>query len=187
MGKQAVFAILTCCDMDIQINNGRNSSSPRQAQASGGHSPIERILKDAERLLGVTITIHDRAAIFSSVDADRLLAGHRARHRHPYCRLGRLKQPGWDRNCLDHCLDAVNLEVREKRNPIVHLCWKGVQEVAAPVLRDGMHLLTIFAGAFRHPRGEALRAPGASRERRSGVTRSCRRRTMPGSSPSAGC
>ena len=146
--------------MGVQINNAGNPSASRPDKTAGEHSPIERILKDAERLLGVTITLHDRAAIFSSAGAGSLLVGRRARHRHPYCRLGRLKQPGWDRNCLDHCLEAVNLQLRETRNPIVHLCWKGVQEVAAPVLRDGMHLLTLFAGAFRHPTGKGAPCAG---------------------------
>jgi AraC-like DNA-binding protein len=113
--------------------------------------PIEQLLLDVEQRLGVVITIHDHALFFRDVGGERMLARHRARHCHPYCLLGRYRCENWDQHCLDHCYQAVNAEAIRLRKPFVHLCWKGVEEVVVPVMREGTHLFTIFAGAFRRP------------------------------------
>jgi AraC-like DNA-binding protein len=120
---------------------------------------FERLLTDAERLLGVTITIHDRALIFRDTEGAPLLPFHRRSHTHRYCALGRYREAAFDGNCVAHCRDVVNARVFAKREPCVHLCWKGAQEVAIPVMRGEIHLATIFAGPFRHPKG--LGAPRA--------------------------
>ena len=46
----------------------------------------------AERLFGVTITIHDHRALLFDADGKPLLPG-RDHHTHPYCRAGRYAVP----------------------------------------------------------------------------------------------
>lgn len=122
--------------------------------------PIEQLLLDVEQRLRVVVTIHDRAAVFRDLSGEPMLALHRRRHRHPYCLLDRYTRPGWDENCLNHCLYGVNAGALRLAGPFTHVCWKGTQEVVVPILRDGVHLFTIFAGAFRP--SDRRRAPGAS-------------------------
>ncbi|MBA3710593.1 MAG: helix-turn-helix domain-containing protein [Planctomycetes bacterium] len=114
---------------------------------------FEQVLLDAERLLGVSITIHDRAEIFRDGDGLPLLPSARRYHHHPYCALDRYRVDGFDRSCVAHCRDAVNATVFARRAAYVHRCWKGAQEVAVPVMRGEIHVATMFAGPFRHPDG----------------------------------
>ncbi len=114
---------------------------------------LRQFLADVEEHLGVTLTIHDRQGIFLTPDGKPLLE-ERGSHRHPYCRLGRAHRPGWDQNCLAHCARATEMRASKVGRPFSHLCWKGVQEIVVPVMREGVHGATVFAGVFRHPRGK---------------------------------
>jgi AraC-like DNA-binding protein len=106
------------------------------------HPGIERILVAAERITGLHVTVHDRSGV---------LAGHLRyawyTHRNPGCRAGRDTCPGFDEHCRAHCWMAMNRRAAEAGKPFVHTCWKGFAEATAPVLRDGVHQLTLFAGA----------------------------------------
>lgn len=124
--------------------------------------PIERgdvpermsgLIRDVEAALGVQITLHDRRGMFRARDGTPLLAAHTS-HFHAYCEYGRKRIPGWDRNCYVHCMLHVERLAAEVKAPFLTLCWKGVQEVVIPIVRDGLHVATLFAGQFRHPRGK---------------------------------
>ncbi|MBN1675857.1 MAG: helix-turn-helix domain-containing protein [Kiritimatiellae bacterium] len=117
-----------------------------------------RLIEDVEGALGVRLTIHDRRGVFRTADGTSLVA-RRGHHTHPYCELNRKLTPGWDRHCWDHCLTYVETRAYRDQAPFLTLCWKGVREVVVPVIRDGGHVATIFAGAFRAPGGRG--APGA--------------------------
>jgi len=110
---------------------------------------FEQILTDTEALLGLTITIHDLAGIFTTESGQSLLASERRSHRHSYCMALRKKRQGWDRKCVVHCSHFVNGELRKQQRPFVHACWKGVNEAAVPIVREQVHLATIFGGVFR--------------------------------------
>lgn len=110
---------------------------------------IEQLLCDAEALLGVHICLHDRAAIFHGADGQSLLRPRRRFHDNAYCELDRLAIRGWDQRCKAHCLSASNAQAAQLAEPFTQVCWKGVQEVVIPIMRDGVHLATLFAGQFR--------------------------------------
>lgn len=116
---------------------------------------LEQSWRDLEALLQVTITVHDLTGAFRSADGESVLAGDRTIHAHPYCRQVH------DQRCLDHCLYGVNARAGRRPEPQVHRCWKGAVEVAAPLLRDGVHLATLFIGVFRESR--RCRPPRAAR------------------------
>lgn len=120
-------------------------------------NPFEQLLVDVEALLGLTITVHDLAGIFVGQDGKPLLVDIRRSHRHPYCAVGRFQRMGWDRSCMEHCQHGMNRRLRDERAPVIHTCWKSAQEVVVPVMKDGMHLATLYAGVFRPARGETAR------------------------------
>lgn len=112
---------------------------------------LEKLLTDLEKNLQIRLTVHDRTGIFRDPDGKLLLATHRRKHQNPYCELGRQTRRGWNQNCQDHCRNTVNQMAMKKKEPFTHLCWKGVQEMVVPIIRDNVHLATLFAGLFRDP------------------------------------
>jgi AraC-like DNA-binding protein len=110
---------------------------------------FEKLFVDLEAALGITITVHDRAAIFRNVAGESLLPFSRMVHRHSYCRLGREEGSEWDKNCLNHCRYAVNAEALKLKVPFQHFCWKGAHEIVVPLVRDKVRLGSLFAGVFR--------------------------------------
>jgi AraC-like DNA-binding protein/ligand-binding sensor protein len=110
---------------------------------------LENILLDVEQEFKVWITVHDLAAIFRDSLGNALFDERRYIHRHSYCNMGRVQISKWDQNCLNHCRNNVNAEARRIQEPFVHNCWKGVQEIVIPMMKDGIHLATFFAGAYR--------------------------------------
>lgn len=112
---------------------------------------IEQFLSDAEALLDVSICVHDHAAVFHATDGQSLLLPRRRYHDNAYCELDRFAVRDWDRRCKAHCLVASNARAGQLAEPFRQTCWKGVGEVVIPILRDGVHLVTLFAGQFRDP------------------------------------
>lgn len=105
---------------------------------------VQGLLADAERLTGLTITVHDRGHVFAGE------LGLKNSHRHWYCALQRIQPVVHGQRCLAHCQVAINARAREAGcQPFVHTCWKGCSEAVAPVQRGGSHLLTVFAGSTR--------------------------------------
>lgn len=138
--------------MLIMADKSQYRPPPGQWQAGFSQDPadrVEQILNDAEELLDLTLSVHDRSGIFATMEGQSLLAEKRRMHRHPFCQAGRFQRPGWNQNCVAHCRDFVNQQLVDKQRPFVHLCWKGVREAAAPIVRDGVHLATLFGGLFR--------------------------------------
>lgn len=104
----------------------------------------------AERLFGVTITIHDHRALLFDADGKPLLPG-RDHHTHPYCRAGRYAVPEWNRSCLAECAFQAESAALCELRPFLHHCWKGVTELVVPVERGRTPVLIFYAGAFRGP------------------------------------
>ena len=104
----------------------------------------------AERLFGVTITVHDHRALLFDRDGKAFLA-ERNRHTHPYCATGRYTNAEWNRACLAECgFQAESAALCELR-PFLHHCWKGVTELVVPIERSGSPVLIFYAGPFRGP------------------------------------
>jgi len=120
------------------------------------HERIARLIADAEASLGLSITIHDRAALFRCPDGQSLIHHSWQAHRHSYCAFSRRVRPGWDRQCVHHCQDGVNAHAATVDGPFTHRCWKGATEVVVPVRLGGVHVATLFAGSWR----EAVVPPG---------------------------
>lgn len=108
---------------------------------------VNRMFQTLEGLLGVTLVLHDRAGILH--DERHPLPEWRGYHRHLYCRTDRHRQASYDRLCLEHCFRQVNLRASQTREPFVHTCWKGAQEVVVPLYIGPAHVATLFAGIFR--------------------------------------
>jgi AraC-like DNA-binding protein len=114
-----------------------------------GSQDFEQLFVDLEKVLGVTITVHDRAAIFRDTSGQSLIPLSRRMHYHSLCRLGRETGNAWDKNCLNHCRHAVNQEALKRKAPFQHFCWKGGHEIVVPLIKDNLRLGLLFAGMFR--------------------------------------
>ncbi len=116
---------------------------------------VERLIRDAEGLLAVRITVHDLIGALRDADGRPLLTAIRQSHRgHPACARG------FDERCIAHCRGAVNAAVAASRQPLAQTCWKGLAEVAVPVHRGALHVLTLFAGPWR-PAATDITPPAA--------------------------
>lgn len=110
---------------------------------------IEHGIRAMERRFGVRITIHDRLGLLRDKNDGLLLPG-RNLHPHPYCVNGRYDDPEWNRRCVRDCFHECERHATCSMQPFIKDCWKGVCELVIPVERDGTHVLTLFAGVFRH-------------------------------------
>ncbi len=108
-----------------------------------------RLHRDAERITGLTIVVHDRTGSF--IDLIKEFKGHR----HWFCLAGKREHPDYDHRCQAHCRFAMNARAAAAdAEPFVHDCWKGGSEAVAPIHRRGVHMLTLFGGPLRsgpHP------------------------------------
>lgn len=110
-------------------------------------NPVQVALRDADRLTGLGITVHDLSGVFSVGEGTTVLDGRRQSHRRfAVCRLG------YCSNCLKHCNDEIMARCATEDQPFVHECWKGVAEVVAPLVREGVPLAVIFAGQWKSRR-----------------------------------
>lgn len=120
------------------------SAKSRSHAASGR---IERAIRACEQLLGISITTVDRGGVFHSPEGLALLSYDRQSHKkNPVCAHGFSEE-----GCIGHCRHEINALGEEYGEPFVHICWKGVQEVVVPLLRDGVHFGSLFAGIWRRP------------------------------------
>jgi AraC-like DNA-binding protein len=106
---------------------------------------IEQALRDCERSLGVSLTIHDHLGLFRD-EQDRPLLMGRHLHRHRFCRLQRGQTV---MRCVAHCEKRVHAQAARRRKPFCSVCWKGLAEIVIPLLHDGSHLATLYCGAWR--------------------------------------
>ena len=108
-------------------------------------SRIERAIRACEKLLDVSITTVDRGGVFHSPEGLALLGYERQSHKkNPVCAHGFT-----DEACVGHCRHEINALGEERCEPFVHTCWKGVQEVVVPLVRNGVHFGSLFAGIWR--------------------------------------
>ncbi len=112
---------------------------------------IERQFRDLEALLGAYLCIHDVSGVFRLANGESWFLASRIIHQAPICRLLHTQE------CIQHCSQAQNELARKKAKPFTHHCWKGASELVVPVIREGAHLASIFAGAARSTRAQADR------------------------------
>ncbi len=117
--------------------------------ARSGSAGIIALFTDADRALGVRVTVHDIVGIFHGPDGLTFLPRDRTMHTHPFCMSDRYTQPEWAARCEQHCFETVNAEAGRSPAPACHACWKGGREVVVPIWRGGRHVLTLFAGVWR--------------------------------------
>jgi AraC-like DNA-binding protein len=108
-------------------------------------NPIERAIRSLEDLLRVSITVIDRDGVFHSPEGLSLLDYNRQSHKkNPVCAHGFS-----DTACIWHCRHEMNARGAEEDGPFVHTCWKGVREVVVPLVRNGIHFGSLYAGIWR--------------------------------------
>ena len=116
---------------------------------------VERALEAMETLLGVKLTIIDRDGVFRTPKVKPLFSKNRLSHqKNRVCALG------FRPRCVAHCRHEANERGEECRKPFFTHCWKGVREVAIPLLDSDDHYGSLFAGSWRDPAGfpaEALK------------------------------
>jgi AraC-like DNA-binding protein len=111
---------------------------------NGLSDALAGLLASAERVIGLTVVVHDHSGILIGVP----LQG-RHFHRGSFCQAGRDATPSYDRRCQAHCRYGIPVEAARVGAPFVHCCWKGGAEACVPVMREGVHHLTLFAGVLR--------------------------------------
>lgn len=120
-------------------------SPPAKPRVNPFASRIERAIRACEKLLDVSITTVDRGGVFHSPEGLALLGYERQSHKkNPVCAHGFT-----DEACVGHCRHEINALGEEQCEPFVHTCWKGVQEVVVPLVRNGVHFGSLFAGIWR--------------------------------------
>jgi AraC family transcriptional regulator len=115
---------------------------------------LDQPLRDWEARSGWRITVHDLAGVLADDRGCPLLPPERYAHTDPYCHGGAGTPDGGAR-CRAHCYGAVHREALRLGGPFRHRCWKGVREVVVPVIEDGRHLISMFAGIGRDADGPA--------------------------------
>ncbi|MBN2712175.1 MAG: helix-turn-helix domain-containing protein [Planctomycetes bacterium] len=107
-------------------------------------STIETSLAALVTSLGISATIIDRNGIFHTTAGSAILSHYRQSHRkNEICRIG------FCQRCIDHCRYEMNAEGVKKGKPFIHTCWKDVSEIVIPLIRDGRHFGSLFAGVWR--------------------------------------
>jgi AraC family transcriptional regulator len=114
----------------------------------------DRHIQDWEERHGWRVTVHDLAGVLLDARGCPGLPAARYAHTHPYCHGGAGTPDGGAR-CRAHCYGAVHREALRLGGPFRHRCWKGVRELVVPVIEDGRHLLSLFAGIGRDGEGAA--------------------------------
>jgi AraC-like DNA-binding protein len=108
---------------------------------------LEPAIRALEELLNVSITVVDRDGVFHSPQGLSLLDYDRQSHRkNPVCAHGFTPE-----QCVQHCRYEINAQGEEEGVPFVHTCWKGAMEVVVPLIHNGTHFGSLFAGIWRRP------------------------------------
>ena len=117
---------------------------------------LEPLLCDFETLCGCRLTLHDHHHVLVLPDGTPMFRPDRTSHRRTYPECARASRA----YCVAHCMFEYNANVERARPRwrIDH-CREGNIEVAAPVFRNGRHVLSLFAGLWRAP------VPPAERKR----------------------
>jgi AraC-like DNA-binding protein len=108
-------------------------------------SELEESLESLESMLGINITIIDRDGIFRYPGGIPLFGKNRQSHR-----TNRVCDIGFCRKCVDHCRYEINEQGERLKTPFVHCCWKGIRELVIPLIINGSHYGSLFAGIWRN-------------------------------------
>lgn len=111
-----------------------------------------QLIEDVQRRYGIRITIRDHLGILR-LPGGKPLFEQPSLHLHQYCQLERAQRSQFNKLCNAHCGAAVRRRCAKDPAPFLTNCWKGTCEVVVPVWRNGQHLITLFAGAWRDPSG----------------------------------
>lgn len=104
---------------------------------------IEASLQACEEQCGVRITIIDREGFFHDADGRAIFGRERHTHQtNPCCATH------FDMRCVDHCRHHCNTIGEKKKLPFETNCWKGVSEIAIPLMLHNKHLGTLFLGQW---------------------------------------
>ena len=104
---------------------------------------IENALLSLEAAYQIQITIIDREGYFHDAQGRPIFG--RLRHSHqsnPCCHIQ------FDQRCVEHCRHHCNRVGERKRCAFETTCWKGLSEIAIPLLLDEQHLGTLFIGQW---------------------------------------
>ena len=115
---------------------------------------LEPILSGFEKLCSCTLTLHDHHHLLSNPDGTLMFRWERSSHRKTYPACSRMNR----QYCIGHCMFKFNADAERIRMRCrINHCRAGNIEVAAPVFRNGHHVLTVFAGLWQRPVPEAER------------------------------
>ena len=104
---------------------------------------IERQFRDFEALFDCHICIHDVSGVFRMPHGEPWFLKSRIIHQAPICRQHHTHI------CVHHCSQVQNQEARQRGEAFVHHCWKGAAELVIPLIHEGSHHATFFAGAAK--------------------------------------
>ncbi len=105
---------------------------------------IGAAIRALEVELGLSITIIDNNGVFRTTE-ERPLLGHswQSHQKNAVCRIGFCDA------CIQHCRYEINATGARKKQAFVHRCWKQVNEIVVPLIWEGHHLGSLFAGCWR--------------------------------------
>ena len=109
---------------------------------------LEQLLKDFEEAFGCRITLQDPM---------HLLGGNPRISQLPYCRTSHRKSfpemCGLESReyCMEHCMFRFNQWAERTRRSLYYMhCKNGFWQLAVAIYRDNIHVLSMFAGMWRH-------------------------------------
>ncbi len=123
---------------------------------SANRGRIEATLAAFEQTLGVRLTVIDNNGLFRDRHGRALLGDGRQSHK-----ANAVCAHGHGPRCIDHCRHAINRRGEDERKPFVHACWKGLTEVATPLIFKGVHVGSLFAGIWRDGKAPPRELPPA--------------------------
>jgi AraC-like DNA-binding protein len=107
---------------------------------------IEAYLRDFEEECDCVLSVHDLGRVFVDAESNKLLPAKRSSHRK---RIAICNTE--DRQyCIKCCMTRLNRRIQQRHETsFIKRCRKGVLEVVAPLYRDQIHVVTLFAGVWQ--------------------------------------
>ncbi len=127
----------------LDYGGARKTELPPEEAGEDLRWAVERQFRDLEDFLDCYICIHDVSGVFRRLDGESIFLSSRTIHQAPICRLLHTNA------CIQHCSRVQNERARKEVVPYVHHCWKGAAELIVPLIHEGTHVATLFAGASR--------------------------------------
>jgi AraC-like DNA-binding protein len=108
------------------------------------YGDLERRISDAERVLGLKLTVIDRQGRFHTPAGLALFPVYRQSHRKEECCLH-----GFRQDCVEHCRHEMGELCEKRERGFAETCWKGVTQLVVPLRREGTLLGMLYAGSWR--------------------------------------